>query len=147
MNKTYWTLFYLSLITLIAFITITILGIIFIKKIFLSKRNGIVYFIVSMLILVFLTILSANHFVLCLKDYNYASNNTYLEAKAKVVEFTNIKKDLDGDGKIHYSKPKFLLIETGEYIVLYAKNVSQGETYIIRYYPNTKICEVVENIN
>ncbi len=45
------------------------------------------------------------------------------------------------------SKPKFYLIDKDEYIVLNIKNVELNEIYIIRYYPNTKIGEVVEKIS
>lgn len=45
------------------------------------------------------------------------------------------------------SKPKFYLIDKDEYIVLNMKNVELNEIYIIRYYPNTKIGEVVEKIS
>lgn len=45
------------------------------------------------------------------------------------------------------SKPKFYLIDKDEYTVLNMKNVELNEIYIIRYYPNTKIGEVVEKIS
>ena len=53
----------------------------------------------------------------------------------------------DGSGRQENSKPKFYLIEKDEYIVLNVKDVELGETYIIRFYPNTKICEVIERIS
>ena len=45
------------------------------------------------------------------------------------------------------NKPKFYLIEKNEYIVLNVKDVELGETYAIRFYPNTKICDVIEKIS
>ena len=57
-----------------------------------------------------------------------------------------IKRDYDGNGEVLYRKPKFFIVETGEYIVLNTKEVSKGKKYTIKYYPNTKICEVTEYI-
>jgi len=117
------------------------------KKYFLNKKYGVVLLIVCSCISFILSTLCANKFTLCCKDYNYISNNTYIEEKAKVVEFTISCFDYDGSGKQENSKPKFYLIEKDEYIVLNVKNVELGETYIIRFYPNTKICDVIEKIS
>ena len=81
--------------------------------------------------------LSANKFSLCCKDYKYFSTGTYIEATGTVIDFMYTKRDYDGTGEMMYSKPKFLIAETGEYIVLNTKDVSKGKTYTIRYYPNT----------
>ena len=86
-------------------------------------------------------------FILCCKDYQYVSNDTYIEAEAKVVEFTVSYIDYDGDGRRHNSSPKFYLIDQDKYIVLYASGVEVGETYIIRFYPNTKICDVIKRVS
>ena len=67
--------------------------------------------------------------------------------KAKVVNFTVSCFDYDGSGGQENSKPKFYLIEKNEYIVLNVKDVELGETYVIRFYPNTKICDVIEKIS
>ena len=91
--------------------------------------------------------LYASKFTLCCKDYNYVSNNTYIEEKAKVVEFTVSRIDYDGNGMQRNSKPKFYLIEKDEYIVLNVKDVEVGKIYIIRFYPNTKICDVIKKIS
>lgn len=88
----------------------------------------------------------ANCFLLCLKDYKYYSTGTYVEITGTVVEFMYVKRDNDGNGKVMYRKPKFLIEETGEYIVLNVKDVNIGETYTVKYYPNTKICGAVERI-
>ena len=147
MVKNYWALFYLTLIGMVIFISIFVLGFIFAKKLFLDKKYGIILLIVCSCITFAFSVSCFNIFTLCCKDYKYVSNNTYMEEKAKVVEFTVTRFNYDGNGRQENSKPKFYLIDKDEYIVLYEKNVEVGETYIIRFYPNTKICDVVEKIS
>ena len=62
-------------------------------------------------ILALVTALSAHHFILCCKDYSYVSNNTYIEAKADMIEYTSVERDWDGNGLVVYRKPKFFLPE------------------------------------
>ena len=147
MVKNYWTLFYLTLIGMIIFVSFFILVLIFAKKLFLDKKFGIMLLIVCSCVFLVLSALCACKFILCCKDYNYVSSNTYIEEKAKVVEFTVSRFDYDGSGRQENSKPKFYLIEKDEYIVLNVKDVELGKTYIIRFYPNTKICDVIEKIS
>ncbi len=147
MVKNYWTLFYLSLIGTIIFLCIFVLGIIFMKKIFFTKKYGHILLIISSCVLITLIVLCVSKFSLCCKDYQYVKNSTCLEEKAKVIEFMESHFDYDGNGEQSFSKPKFYLIEKNEYIVLNAKNVELGEVYIIRFYPNTKICEIIKKIN
>jgi hypothetical protein len=147
MVKNYWILFCLTLIGMIVCISLFVLGFLFAKKIFLDKKNGIILLILSSCISLALSVLCASTFSLCCKDYKYVSNNTYLEEKAKVVEFTVSRFDYDGSGRQEHRKPKFYLVEKEEYIVLNVIGVEVGETYIIRFYPNTKICDVIEKIS
>ncbi len=70
-------------------------------------------------------------------------NNEYVEDSAVVVEFTYVHKDLDGNGRVQYSKPKFYIENKNKYIILNVANVEIGKEYRIRYYPNTKICEIL----
>ena len=132
---------------MIVFALLFILGFIFEKKLFLGKKYGIILLIICSCVSFALCTLCASKFALCCKDYNYAANNTYIEEKAKVVEFTVSRSDYDGSGRQENSKPKFHLIEKDKYIVLNVKDVELGETYIIRFYPNTKICDVIEKIS
>ena len=147
MVKNYWTLFCVTLIGMIIFISLFVLGFIFAKKVFLDKKYGIVLLIVFSIVLFALSTLCISKFTLCCKDYKYVSNNAYIEEKAKVVQFTVSRFDYDGSGRQENSKPKFYLIEKDEYIVLNVKDVDLGETYIIRFYPNNKICDVIEKIS
>lgn len=141
MTKNYLTLFWLSLIGIIIFAVILIFLIVFSKKIILSKKYGmILLFFISLVICT----LSVSKFILCCKDYKYFSTGTYIEVTGTVVDYMDIKRDYDGNGEVVYRKPKFFIVETGEYIVLNTKEVSKGKKYIIKYYPNTKICEVTE---
>ena len=146
MEQDFWALFFLTLIgSIVSFLTI-ILGTVFIKRIFLKKKYGIALFILFLCFFVALTGLCVRIFVLCYKDLDYVLNHTYIEEQAKVVDFMQKERDLDGNGQIDYRNPKFYLIEQDEYIVLHAKDVEINGIYIIRYYPNTKICEVVEKM-
>ena len=146
MIKNYWTLFCLTLIGMIIFTSLFVLGLIFAKKIFFEKKNGIILLISCSCITFAFGALFASKFTLCCKDYGYVSSNTYIEEKAEVVEFTVTRFDYDGSGRQENRKPKFHLIEKDEYIILNVKNVELGGTYVIRFYPNTKICYIVEKI-
>lgn len=141
MTKNYLALFWLSLIAIIIFAVILIFLIVFSKKIILSKKYGmILLFFISLVICT----LSVHTFILCCKDYKYFSTGTCIEATGTVVDYMYIKRDYDGNGEVVYRKPKFFIVETGEYIVLNTKEVSKGKKYTIKYYPNTRICEVTE---
>ena len=147
MEKQFWTLFYLSLIGLILICILLIVSIVFSKRIFLQRKYGSVLLVVSVCTLLLFGFLTAKHFVECYKDLSYVTNDTYIEEECKVIEYTRIERDLDGNGQISYNDPKLYVIDTDEYIILHLQGVEVGETYLIRYYPNTKICEVVEKIS
>lgn len=85
MVKNYWTLFYLTSIGMIIFISLFFLGFLFAKKLFLGKKYGIILLIVCSCITFAFSALCASKFALCCKDYNYVANNTYIEEKAMVV--------------------------------------------------------------
>lgn len=146
MVKNYWTFFYFTLIGMIICISLFVIGIIFAKKIFLDKKYGVILLIISSCITFTFGAWFVSKFTSCCKDYNYVSNNTYIEEKAKVVEFTVYHFD-DVNGRQENRRPKFYLIDKDEYIVLNAHKVELGELYIVRFYPNTKICEVVGRCN
>lgn len=147
MVKNYWSLFYLTLIGMIVCVSLFVLGFIFYKKKYLNKKYGVFLLTISSCFSLTLSVLCANKFILCCMDYNYVSNNTYIEEKAKVVEFTVSYFDYDGSGRQENSKPKFYLIEKDEYIVLNVKDVELEKIYVIRFYPNTKICDVIKEIS
>ena len=147
METSYWTLFWVSLICGIGIFVFIVLVFVFIKKVFLNKKFGVVLFIFSLLVLLFFETSSTVLFVRCCNDYSYVSNHTYEEERAKVIEYTYIENDPDYRDKKYYLKPKFYLIDKDEYIILYTKNVIIGETYLIRYYPNTKLCNVIEKLS
>ena len=144
MVRDYWTLFYLSLIVGIFILVLICCVIIFAKKIFLSKKYGTIGLLLLLSFALLIASLCAVKFVACCKDYQLVSNNTYIEDEATVVEFTSIQRDWDGNGEIRYRQPKFYIPEKDEYIVLNIKDVVLSETYIVRYYPNTAIGEIVE---
>lgn len=139
MSKNYLILLGLSLIGLITFLSTFIVLIIFFKRIITSNKYG---FLILILLSLVMIVISSNIFIRCYKDFKYYRSGTCIEHIGTVVEFTYIKRDYDGTGELMNRKPKFFIAETGEYIVLNTKNVIVGETYKIKYYPNTKICEV-----
>ncbi len=147
MVEQYWKLFYSSLIGMIVLTVILVLGLIFVNNLFFTKKHGIPLFIVTITFLVFMIAFTAKDFILCCKDYNLVTSEAYIEVKAEMIEYTSVKKDSDGNGLIIYRKPKFYIPEENKYIILYTKDVEIGKTYTIRYYPNTKICEVNELAN
>ncbi len=142
MTKDYLSLFWLSLIGMIVFGVILVLIALFCKKIIRSRKYG---FIALACVSLLAVGISANKFRLCCKDYKYYANDTYVEVTGTVVDFMDVDRDDDGNGQMVYRKPKFYIAGQDEYIVLNTKDVELGETYVIRYYPNTKICDVVAN--
>ena len=139
MQKTYWTLFALGLLGIILSILIFILILVLTNKGVISKKYGAV----ATAALLFTSILSLYLIIPCIKDYSLVSNSEFLEEEAIAVEFTYINRDPDGTGETQYSKPKFYIISKDKYVVLNIANIEIGKTYRIRYYPNTKIGEVV----
>ena len=63
MVKNYWTLFYLTIIGTIIFISLFVLCLIFMKKIFLNKKYGIILLIICSCLTFSLSILFASKFV------------------------------------------------------------------------------------
>ncbi len=146
MVEQYWELFALSLAGTVICAGMLVLGFVFAKKLLSNKKYGVVGLVLLSATLALITAVSAHHFILCCKDYSYVSDNTYIEAKAEMIEYTSVERDSE-NGLVVYREPKFFLPERNEYIVLYTKDVEVGETYLIRYYPNTRICEIVEKIS
>lgn len=143
MWKNYWTLFFLGWCGS-SFLVLVVLGaFVLTYKGLLSKK----YFIVSFLISLLAIIVCIYALIIpCMKDYPMAREGEYIEVDAVVIEFTDVWQDLDGTGEIYYTKPKFYIESTDEYVVLNAADVKVGKTYRIRYLPNTKICEVLYEI-
>ena len=152
MIKSYWSMFYLSLFGILFSIIFLILCVIFKKKFIRFWKDLIktfegklqAAFIVFGILFIFT--FSTIEFIPCCKDYYYVSNNTYIETTGKVIEFTYVTKAYDTGSQKIYQGPKFYLSEYDSYIVLNTINVEVGETYLIRFYPNTRICEIVEKL-
>ena len=141
----YYDLLKFSILGTISLFAVNVLVLIFRKKI-LNKKYGILLFILCMAFCFRLLCGMAGILYDCCIDYHYVSSNTYEEAQATVVGFNYTTKHSDGNGEIENSQPIFHLIEGNKTVVLYASDVELNETYLIRYYPNTKICEVIEHI-
>ncbi len=147
MIRNYWMLCCLAVVGTIIFALLFVLGLVFAKKVFLARKYGVILLVFFTCSSLLLTALCSHKFILCCKDYPYVMGNTYIEEKATVIEFTYSKFDYDGSGRVENRRPKFYLLEKDEYIVLPVINVEVGETYLIRYYPNTLICEIINKIS
>ena len=125
-------------IVLISFVLLVILP-------FLNKHGHISkrFFLITLVILALFVILCVHQIIPVIKDFPLVKNNEYLEEDAMVVEFTYVRENLDGNGQIHYSKPKFYIQRKNEYVILNLSDVEIGKSYRIRYYPNTRIGEVL----
>lgn len=139
MQNQYWMEFgiYLSAIALSV-----ILGVL-VMILFAKRKLSLKYCIGAALALTFLMFVSIYRFTFCAKDYELVKNDTFMEETLEMIEFTEVKRDWDGNGQISYLSPKFYNREKDEYIILYTKEVEVGKTYRIRYYPNTRICEIL----
>ena len=147
MVKTYWALFILSLMGSVIGIVLICLGIVFAKRWFFAKANGFFSLILFFAFFLAITSFSIKISINSYKDYDYVANDTYIEGVGTVIEFMDTRRDLDGNGQIEPRGPKFYFPDTEQTIVLHAKDVELGGTYRVRYYPNTKICEVIEVVS
>lgn len=139
MYNRYWSIFTLSLVGIILSLLIIFLIIVLTVKEKLTRK----YLIASAAVLIFIIFLCVCVIVPYAKDYKYVANGTFFEDDAVVVEFTNVYRDLDGNGQMVYLEPKFYIESKDKYIVLDVANVEVGKKYRIRYLPNTKICEIL----
>ena len=147
MRDLYWILFYTCL-TLIVLCLIGIVMLIVNSKKYMSDPDygpGWLQF-TSMLLLI-IEITSIIRVVNLCMDYDYVINDTYIETVGIVVEFTLTTSDNYGDDK-NYSFPKFYIPDGDYYIVLSAPTyqIEVGSTCLIRYYPNSRLCDIVEVI-
>lgn len=145
MQNIYWLIFYSCLfISVILLITITLL-IVNSKKHISNPNHGRGWLVFTLMLTLIIETFSTMYFVNLCKDYDYAINNTYIETTGTVVEFTVTTSDNYGDYK-SYSFPKFY-IPDGDYYIVLAVPVYQievGSTCLIRYYPNSRLGEIVE---
>ena len=142
MQTTYWTLFGISLAVVILSIILCAVIVILLLK----RKITLKYFITGAVVLSLCAFIGVYILVPCIKDYEFAASGTFIEENATVIEFTYVRDHPDGNGKTQYSSPKFYLEGKDEYVLLYAPGVEIGKTYRIRFYPNTRICEIVATI-
>lgn len=134
----YWVNVKFCYITI--FVAIVIIGIFFI--LFFRKRLSLKIWLFSVISMGLVTLFMVFAYAIpCAKDYEYVKRDECIEIYGRVTEFTKSK---NSDGEIIYSRPKFLIVGTAEYIVFPScTGVEIGKTYKIQYLPNTKICEVI----
>ena len=142
MIRTYWTIIAIDTVGILLSIFMAVI----VSNCFLKGMLTKEYFVGANIAIVVAIILGLCWMIPLIKDYKYVINDKCLEADAVVVEFTCIEQDLDGNGQTSYTKPKFYIEESNEYVVLYASNVEVGKKYRIRYLPNSRLCEIVSLI-
>ena len=139
MQQSYWSLFFISLFGILFSLVVGVwVAVLLVKKSW-GKARCIISLIASIAFMFFCLFA----FIPCIQDYSLIKENSYLEDDALMVEFTYVRDDLDGNGQRNYAKPKFYIENKNEYIVLNVKDVEIGKKYRIRYYPHTKICEIL----
>ena len=139
MQKIYWTSFItLCFLIIISFLVGILIIVLRIKGV-LSKK----FFLVSIFVLLLAFCGESYSTIPYIKDYALICNGSFLEDEGIVVEFTYVRTDPDGNGKTQFSRPKFYIESKDIYIVLNVNDVVLGKKYIVRYLPNTGICEVV----
>ena len=139
MQTTYWKLFGVSLAGIILSVILCAVMVVLLLK----RKISVKYFIIGAAVILLCAFIGTYIFIPCVKDYEFAANGTFIEENATVVEFTYVRDDPDGNGKTQYSLPKFYIDSKDEYVVLHTSGVELGKTYKIRFYPNTRICEIV----
>ncbi len=142
MVETYWTFFYMFLIGIILLVILFVIGIANSKNFISNRGRGFLIFMLT--VIVVSEVVFVKEFFDCCKDYDYVINDTYIETIGTVVEFT-IASD-DGYGGVDYSRPKFYIPDGDYYIILRNNNVEVGSSYLVRFYPNTGICEIVKKV-
>ena len=126
-----------TIISVVLIILITILKALKVTRLSnLGAVCGILVLIISLLI-------SCKEVYVFAKDYDMVISGEYEEDDMLLVDYLSIYRDLDGNGQISYSKPKFYIQSKDEYVVLKLVDLEIGKTYRIRYYPNCKIAEVL----
>jgi len=141
MVERYWqmlnSMVVFTIISVVLIILITILKALKVTRLSnLGAVCGILVLIISLLI-------SCKEVYVFAKDYDMVISGEYEEEDMILIDYLRIYRDLDGNGQISYSEPKFYIPSKDEYIVLYLADLEIGKTYRIRYYPNCKTAEVL----
>lgn len=144
MEKSYWTLFCLLLISMVVLAGLMIGLTVLVRNSLLSAKNKRLLYVIIVCVFLLLILINIKKIINCCKDYPFVSSGTYIEIEGKVIDFKKIERDYDGNGQLIYSDPEFYVADEDRYIILNVSDVEVGHTYLLRYYPNTKICEVVE---
>lgn len=143
MVSAYWASFWGSIGFAVLCAFLFILGIIYMVKDWEWVIKRLFPYICGLLVFLFLSVVCVYQIKNMCKDYSYVRNHTYIEEKAIIEEIT-ITKGRFGEEVNRGAKVR--LLDSNEYIYFDIEGVTVGKTYIIRYYPHTKICEVVEEV-
>lgn len=139
MEKTYWSLFIFLVIAIIGLVgCFTVFCVTCAKKKF-NFRNCIIMGVIIGGACIF----CVKSLIPLLQDFDMVLRHEYIEDIGTVIEFTESYRDLDGNGRMTYSKPRFYIPEKDMYIILYLKEVQVGKKYKIKYYPYSKIAEAI----
>lgn len=117
------------------------------KRIVDNENNANILFKLAIIPVFLVLVYFGQTNINCWKDYKYVRNDTYIEVEAEVIRYTYVKRaNWESTEDYVVEDPLFYIAETDEYIILDVKNVKVGKTYLIRFYPNSRICEIVEEI-
>ena len=140
-EERYWQTLNVGVFLLIVCIVIIISLII--SKVIKATRLSNITALCMILVLVIALLITSREVNDLAQDYDMVINGEYEEEDMLLVDYLNVHEDLDGNGQTSYTKPKFYIESKDEYIVLHLTDLEIGKTYRIRYYPNSKIAEVL----
>lgn len=147
MEKGFWLILISSSILLLMVFIGIVLCVKNRKRIVDNENNANILFKLAIIPVFLVLVYFGQTFINCCKDYKYVRNDTYIEVEAEVIRYTYVKRaNWESTEDYVVEDPLFYIAETDEYIILDVKNVKVGKTYLIRFYPNSRICEIVEEI-
>ncbi|MBQ8896318.1 MAG: hypothetical protein IJY88_05965 [Clostridia bacterium] len=147
MEKGFWLILISSSILLLMVFIGIVLCVKNRKRIVDNENNANILFKLAIIPVFLVLVYFGQTNINCWKDYKYVRNDTYIEVEAEVIRYTYVKRaNWESTEDYVVEDPLFYIAETDEYIILDVKNVKVGKTYLIRFYPNSRICEIVEEI-
>lgn len=149
MNIKFWGDFCLHLLAILGLMFLMFLGIYLVKKVFIKNKTPLLDSFVYYLLVSSFLVATLIHLLPYCKDIEYMNRGEFIEIEGRIEEFAYKKRDLDGNGQLIQKNPRVFVFSTQQYIVVKMDNVDNieiGETYKIRYLPNTKIAEVIEKV-
>jgi len=150
MPDSYYEKYFLGLWGCVILCGLTLLFVIlliaFKKKVFKKNEFYKIKLAGTIIILLVVFLLSMNEFGIYIADYKYVKNKTYEEDVATLIGFKRKNETLSG--AVGLFEPIFYLEEENKEITFKGRvrDMNVGQAYLIRYWPNTKLFFVVEEL-